>query len=136
VRMLQQEGIQNLRVMGFVSRDGRLFALPGELVVSTGPANLQVSANVVAAPVLALDNELLTGIAKSSGLADNLPPEQKPLLYQIFMNEVGEIVGIQQMRGPKIPALENELARTRVISPGRRGADPAAVVFQVEVAVP
>jgi hypothetical protein len=83
-----------------------------------------------------LDNELLAGIAKSSGLVDNLPPDQKPLLYRIFMNEVGEIVAIQQMRGPKIPALENELARARVISPGRRGADPVAAVFQVEVAVP
>ena len=89
-----------------------------------------------AAPVLALDNEQLVRIARSSGQVDNLPPEQKPLLYKLYMNEVGEILGLQQVRGPKIPALENELRRTRVISPGRRGADPVPVVFAVEVAVP
>ncbi|HYK90185.1 MAG TPA: hypothetical protein VE398_15525 [Acidobacteriota bacterium] len=121
----------NLRVSDFVQRDGRLFASVG-----TGRSVATNQSAGFFIPELALDNQLLTSIAKSSGLVDNLSPEQKPLLYRVFMNEVGEIVAIEQMRGPKIPALENELKRTRVISPGRRGADPVPVVFYVEVSVP
>ena len=134
VRNLQSEGIRNLRVSGFTDRDGRLFASVGAIGSIT--VNQATAIAGSAAPALALDNELLTNIARSSGLVDNLSPEQKPLIYRIFMNEVGEIVGIQQLRGPKILAVENELIRTRVISPGKRGADPVPVAFYVEVTVP
>ena len=142
VRTLQKEGVQDLRVAGFEVWEGRLFSqassVPGGATVAVmkGPRGEEVSLTAGGAPVLALDKEQLAGIARSSGQVDNLPPEQKPLLYKLYMNEVGEIVGIQQVRGPKIPALENELRRTRVISPGRRGADPVPVVFVVEVAIP
>jgi TonB family protein len=142
VKALQSEGLQNLRVAGFEVWEGRMFSLArsarvGETVaVWKGPDGEEHRVTSASAPVLALDDKLLAGIAKSSGRVDNLPPEQRPLLYKLYMNEVGEIVGIQQVRGPKIPAVENELMRTRIISPGRRGADPVPVVFLVEVAVP
>jgi TonB family protein len=126
LQQLQSDGIVNLQVPGFVVRDGRLFA-----TVGYGP-----EAGDITAPSLAFDNDRLARIAKSSGLVENLPPREKPLLYQVFMNEVGEIVGLQQVRGPQIPAVENELMRTRVVSPGRRGGEPVPVVFFVEVAVP
>jgi TonB family protein len=141
IRTLQKEGIQDFLVAGFEIWEGRLFSqassAPGETVaVMKGTRGEEVSLVTAGAPVLVLDKEQLAGIARSSGQVDNLPPEQKPLLYKLYMNEVGEIVGIQQVRGPKIPALMNELRRTRVISPGRRGADPVPVVFVVEVAIP
>lgn len=141
LKTLQREGVKDLLVAGFEVWEGRLFSqsssVPGGATVAVmkTPRGEEVL-TAAAAPVLALDNEQLAGIARSSGQVDNLPPEQKPLLYKLYMNEVGEIVGLQQVRGPKIPALENELRRTRVISPGRRGADPVPVVFVVEVAVP
>jgi hypothetical protein len=59
--------------------------------------------------------------------------------YRLFINEVGEIVGLDQAYGPKIPALESELLHARVVTPGRRGADtvPAALLIAITgLAVP
>lgn len=105
-----------------VLRDARLFC--------------SVSSDGIQAPQLALDNDRLAATAKESGQVSNLNSAQKPLLYQVFMTETGAIVEVRQVRGPKIAAVEAELARTRVVTPGRRGLEPIPVFFYVEVAVP
>ncbi len=114
--------------------------VPGgsQVVMMTSPsgANATAMRSGVTPPVLALDIALLTSLARSSGLVENLPPDQRPLLYKVYMNEVSEIVAIRQVRGPKVPAVENELMLTRVVSPGIRGAEPVPVVFYLEVRVP
>ena len=56
------------------------------------------------------------------------------VLYQLFVNEVGEIAGVQ-VRGPQIPELEAELRRTRVVSPGRRGLESVPVVVLLVIPV-
>ena len=38
--------------------------------------------------------------------------------------------------GPKIPEVEAELVRTRVITPGRIGANPVPVAFDLEIPIP
>ena len=66
------------------------------------------------APELALDNEHLRALARNSRASEvfqGAPYEKRVLLYQLFVNEVGEIVSIRRLRGPHIPELEAELAR-------------------------
>jgi hypothetical protein len=113
VKSLQKQDITDLHVAGFVTRDGRLCA--------TWRLNAEYFA---ASPLLKLDGERLSGIAKSSGLVNKQPPYGKPLLYLMFMNEIGEIVRLEQLRGPQIPAVESESMHTSVIRSGRRGAEP------------
>ena len=124
VKSLQKQDIKDLLVAGFVTRDGRLFATWG--------LNAEYSATP---PLLKLDGEWLSGIARSSGLVDKLPASEKPLLYLMLMNEIGEIVGLEQLRGPQIPAVESELVHTSVIRSGSRGAEPVPIAFVVEVEV-
>ncbi len=59
VKSLQKQDIKDLLVAGFVTRDGRLFATWG--------LNAEYSATP---PLLKLDGEWLSGIAKSSGLVE------------------------------------------------------------------
>jgi TonB family protein len=118
IRAMQRQGIQNVRVQGYELREGRLF-LPL-------PQDLQT-------PALALDRDHLAAMAKASGALDNLPPTERALLYRLFVTETGEIMAVEQRRGPRIPDLEKELMRTRVIAPGRRGADPVPMVVYVEI---
>jgi hypothetical protein len=126
VRSLQAEGIADISVTGFVTWNGRLFGTWGNATAGDN----------VAPPSIIVDNDRLASVGRSSGLLENLTPVQKPLLYRVFINEVGEIVGVKQVRGPQIPAVESELLRTRVISPGTRGGEPVPVAVLVEVAVP
>jgi hypothetical protein len=106
----------------YIEREGRVFS-------STPAPGVQP-------PVLALDNGRLASLATQSGKVESLGEGDKPLLYQVFMSETGEILAIKQVRGPTVRAVESELARTRVVTPGRRGTSPTAVFFYVEVAVP
>ena len=125
LRTLQKQGVQNLELRGaYLFREGRLFY--------TAPSPL------VQSPELALDNDRLTSIAKASGHVEEIPRAgdgRRVLLYRLFINEVSEIVSIEQLRGPKLPEVEAELARARVIMPGRRGIDTVPTAVAVEVAV-
>ena len=125
LKALQKEGVKNISLRGaYLFREGRLFY--------TAPSPL------VQSPELALDNDRLTSIAKASGHVEEIPRAgdgRRMLLYRLFINEVSEIMSIEQLRGPKLPEVEAELARTRVIMPGRRGIDTVPTAVAVEVAV-
>jgi hypothetical protein len=54
-------------------------------------------------------------------------------MYFIYINEAGKIFGLNQVLGPKIAAVEEELLRTPVIAPGQRGANPVPVRMVVEI---
>jgi hypothetical protein len=123
---LHSEGIKDFRVAGFVAR--------GDILFATWGLNLGEELGHVP-PWLAIENERLSAIAKSSGAVRNLPDTEKPLLYHMFMNETGEIIDIEQVRGPRVPAVEEELMRTPVIRPGIRGLEPVPMAFLVEVDV-
>ena len=53
----------------------------------------------------------------------------------LYVNEVSEIVDVARLRGPEIPEVVEELFRTPVITPGRRGMNPVPVFFHMEVRV-
>jgi TonB family protein len=109
----------------FRLHEGRLYYVPGP---GTG----------ITAPQLALEEDRLSALAAASGLAEETPRAgnvPRVLIYSLLIDEVGEIVAVQRMGGPEIPAVETELAHTPVLAPGRRGPDPVPAVVFVEVKV-
>ena len=78
-------------------------------------------------------------IALASGRTEEIPRAgngPRTLLYRVYINEVSEIVSVELLRGPKLPEVEAALARTtRVIMPGRLGADAVPIAAAVEIAV-
>jgi hypothetical protein len=86
-----------------------------------------------------LDTARLAAIAQGSGRTEEIPRAgngSRTLLYRVYINEVSEIVSVELLRGPKLPEVEAALARTtRVITPGRLGADAVPIAAAVEVVV-
>jgi TonB family protein len=101
-RALEKNEIQVDLVSGFTVREGRLFqtralGFPG-------------------APEVILDRDRLAALAREDLLKTFPERFQIPIIYQLFISEVGEIVGIHQQIGPKIislPSVESELLRTK-----------------------
>jgi len=125
LRMLQAEGFENLRLKStYKFHQGRLFypwPHPG-----------------IEKPEIALQEDVLKEIALASGLMEEIRPEKdgsKLLLYTLYVNEVSEIVDVVRLRGPDLHEVIEELFRTPVIAPGRRGMEPVPVVFYVEIRV-
>jgi hypothetical protein len=122
VRELQKNGIQEVQVSGFLFREGRLFQT---FAISSAGA-----------PEVALDRDRLAEITKEALHSTNPRMPQIPIAYRLFINEIGEVVGLDQQYGPKIPALESELLHAKVITPGRRGVDTVPAALLVEVTGP
>ncbi|PYV32864.1 MAG: hypothetical protein DMG09_23405 [Acidobacteria bacterium] len=124
LRALQKAGAKDVQFNGpYTFREGRLY--------------YTVPAPEIQAPELALETERLAAVAKNSGRVETIPfagDGRRVVLYQLFVNEVGEIAGVQ-VRGPQIPELEAELRRTRVVSPGRRGLESVPVVVLLVIPV-
>ena len=125
LKSLEKAGAREFRVSGpYVFNEGRLF--------------YTMRAPEVQPPEIALETERLAAIARNSGKMQSGPPAQdreRLLLYQMFLNELGEIVAIRQLHGPQIPEIDAELLRTRIISPGRLRAEPVPFALPVQIAV-
>lgn len=109
--------------------------IKGPCLVREGRVYYGTSPEVQPAEV-AIDNERLAVIARERIAANSAPGGDVrvgTLLYRLYVNEVGEITGVERLRAPDIPELESELRRTRVVTPGRRRGDPVAVTVAVEV---
>jgi TonB family protein len=108
-------------------RDGRLYyAVPPPAgVISPG----------VAAPELALDRRRLEAMARGTAPPVGPTGNRRPLIYRLFINEVGEVVSVERVVGEPSDALEAELARTGVVTPARLRGDPVPCAVYVEVAV-
>ena len=52
-------------------------------------------------------------LARSSGKVEKGKPYR--ILYRVYQNEAGDVVGLQHLAGPRVPEIENELMRTRRI---------------------
>jgi len=92
----------------------------------------------VTPPELLLNSDLLSTLAAESGQLPQPPAgaqRQVSLVCLVFVNEVGEIVGVQGTSNPKMPAVEDELLRTRVITPGYIGSTPVPAVAYVTIKV-
>lgn len=117
IRDLLKRGVQRIQLVGPYSLyQGRLFYQARE---------------GISAPELALDRNRLGALAAASQPAGGGVAE--PIVYSVYINEFGEILGLERLRGPAIPEVERELARTRVNAPGRIGVDPVPVQFFVEI---
>ena len=49
--------------------------------------------------------------------------------YYIYVNEVGEIVGVMRAAGPENPEIDRELINTRVVAPAFLGPDPIPCMY-------
>lgn len=58
------------------------------------------------------------------------------MLFELFIDEDGQIAGIRQMQGPKIAEIDDELANARVVSPARLEIEAVPSWVAVEIAVP
>ena len=111
----------------YIERDGRTFC--------------NAWSESVTAPKIVADKQRLDSHLRESGV-DKLPADPKApsdlkaLIYEAFMTEVGEIVALRQVQGPKVAAVEAELFRTRAVAPGRRGSKAIPVFFLLGVSVP
>jgi TonB family protein len=84
-------------------------------------------------PQLAFDIERLHSLMKAAGWDSVQAEETSPsgaifagapgAVYTFALNPAGAISNVQRTRGIDIPGMEQELSRTRVAAPGRRGAN-------------
>ncbi len=128
LRLLQSQGIKKVATSGpYIFREGRLYCLvPG----------------VAEAPQLAINMNHLSNIVRASGrLPTVIVPNSEgipTLLYQLFLSEAGKVTSVQRLRGlrgPEIPEIVAELARTTVIKPARIGSDPVPAAVRIEIPV-
>jgi TonB family protein len=120
---LALKGAQNIQLVGpYDLYQDRLFYITGE---AFSPAGLEA----VSPAELALD------VNRSRALAEASSAQEKPsrLIYFIYVNEAGKVLGLNQVLGPKIAPVEEELLRTPVNAPGQRGANPVPVRMVVEI---
>jgi hypothetical protein len=72
-----------------------------------------------------LDVAHLISIAKASGQFEKGKPHR--LVYRIYANQSGDVVGLQRLAGPEIPEIEKELMRLHQ-DPVLLGPEPIAYV--------
>ncbi len=118
-RRLERRGVRNLQMGGYLSWNDRLFCLGGAGIEE---------------PKTSLDRERLMRIAAESGLLPEASSMQRPLTYWLLISETGKVLGVDRLRGPRIAAVEDELMRTRVLSPASDGSVslPFAVYVELE----
>jgi hypothetical protein len=75
-------------------------------------------------PGLEIDRQRLMRVAAGSGMLPDISSVQGPLTYILFADDAGKIVGMERLRGPKIPTVESELMRVRVTSAAMKGRVP------------
>jgi hypothetical protein len=127
IRALSDAGVRFSLEGAYVWRDGRLYYAvpPSAGAISVG----------VAAPELALDRRRLEAMARGATPPVGPTGNRRPLIYRLFINEVGETVAVERVIGDPNDALEAALARTRVVTPARLRGDPVPCAVYVEVAV-
>ncbi|MBN1566340.1 MAG: M56 family metallopeptidase [Acidobacteria bacterium] len=103
VRQLTQKGVQKIKLsQPFVFYQGQVFY--------TGKID---NVPQISSPDSEANREMarMFRIAKESGQLEKGKPYR--LGYRIYQNEAGDVVGLQHLAGPRIPAIEEELMRNR-----------------------
>jgi len=57
------------------------------------------------------------------------------LIYYIYINEVGEILGVQRIAGPNNPETDRELMKTPVFSPALLESEPVPFMYVFRMAM-
>ncbi len=90
-------------------------------------------------PELDIDLAALGAMAKAAGVtppAVSTPFGPAPSLsYRVFVSEAGEIVTVERLAGPDVPAITAALLQARVLTPGRRGDMPVPVAVMVSIPI-
>jgi TonB family protein len=79
-------------------------------------------------PQFAFDLAKLNRLFEASQANDD-PGRPRILRYSIYVNEVGEIVGVQRQAGPDNPEIDRELMNTPAIAPAFLGPDPIPYMY-------
>jgi TonB family protein len=92
----------------------------------------------MAAAVVEIDKKLLRNLADAGWPAEYDPASDQiePLVVRVFINKYGGIDGIAQEYGPKIPAIDDLLMHTRVLSPAMFGAETVPSHLRIEIFPP
>ena len=104
-----------------------------QLFYITREAFAPAALDAVSPAVLALDANRLKALAMASSEVSAVQEKSSRLIYFIYINEAGKIFGLDQILGPKIAAVEEELLRMLVNAPGQRGGNPVPVRMVVEI---
>jgi TonB family protein len=113
VQDLMKRGVQNIQLSGpFTLYQGRVF-------YSGSPAS---------PPQLMPDLEKLRALLDAS-LTQKDAGTVNILYYSIYVNQAGEIVAVQREAGPDNPEINQELMRSRVISPALMNGTPVPYVY-------
>ena len=140
LRALDKAGASRVEVQGsYVFRAGRLFYLAdSQMMMKTVEvdrnSNRVVTMAGPEAPELALDRERLAALARAETRAASLPGRAS-VTYRLFVSEVGEVLSVEPLSGLRSAAVEAELARTRVVTPGRLRGDPVPTAVTVEIPI-
>lgn len=111
VQELLQRGVQKLEVRGaYAFYQGKLF-------YSGAPTK---------PPQIIPNLEVLRGLLDASPKDSRM---SNMVFYNLYISEVGEIVGVQRFVGPDNPEIERELMRSQVLSPAFLGTDPIPFVY-------
>ena len=119
---------------GLRSRTAAGIAVTGRFALYRG--RLFYRSGAYSPPQLALDMEELTRLAELPRPGVVVPPGVaglQRLVSAVYITEAGEIAGVEIARGQRVPEIEAELSRARVIAPGLRGTDPVAAVAMIEI---
>ena len=116
---LQQLGAESVEVNGsYISHQGQLFYTLG-----ADPSIRPPEINLDAAKAL----------ARSEGVEEPGSLGSRILVYQVFLDELGNVVWVRQLRGPEMPQVEAELTRTPAIRAAYKGNDSVPVTFFIEL---
>jgi TonB family protein len=112
VRSLLHDGVQKIELSEpFVLYQGQLY-------FSGTPANVKDLS-------IGTDGNLLISLARATGQFNKGQPYR--LCYRLYFNEAGDVVGLQQFGGARVPEIENELMRIHR-PPALLGSDPVSYV--------
>jgi TonB family protein len=118
VQGLQERGVKRITLSGlYMLYQGRLF----------------YTGKPTSGPQLAPDLGRLRSLLEASWQSD--PGKPRMFRYMLFINEVGEIVGVERQAGPDNPEIDRELMGTRVVAPAMLGADPIPIMYPFEMAM-
>jgi hypothetical protein len=140
LRALEKAGASRVEVQGsHAFRAGRLFYIAASQTMMKTVEGNRDSERIVTmegpeAPELALDKERLAALARAEMRAASLPGRAS-VTYRLFVSEVGEVLSVEPLSGPRGAAVEAELARTRVVTPGRLRGDPVPTAVTVEIPI-
>jgi TonB family protein len=92
----------------------------------------------MSAAVVDIDKNKLRDLADVGWPVEYEPTDSgiAPMVFRVFINKAGGIDGIEQEYGPRIPAIDDLLLHTRVLSPAMFGTETVPSHLRFEISPP